>query len=517
MGHFARECRSLRNQESRPRNQYSSRRTVNVKDTSSKAMVEIDEEGFNWSYMADDEVPTNMALMGFSDSEVQNSKTCSNTCLKSFETLKTQYDNLRIEFNKSAFDLATYKKGVGFASYNVVAPPPIGLFAIPTIDLSNFGLEEFQHPEFKGQSSLRAATPVSAARSINTVAPKPLVNVAKPRQIALQKSHSLSRRPFYQQTTLKNINLNKKINTAKVNSVNTAKGNRVTSVVGKQGINVDKSSTCWVWRPKIKGDPQDTLKDTWIFDSGYSRHMTGHKSYLIDYQESDRRFVAFVSGSKGGKMTGKDFTYGLIWTNLYKEHHGKMYCLVVTDDYSKFSWVFFLAKKDETSGILKDFITGIENQSNHKVKIIRCDNKTEYKNYEMNKFCGIKGIKREFSNARTPQQNGVAERKNMTLIEAARAMLADSLLPIPFWAEAVNTACYVQNRVLVTKPHNKTPYELLIGRTHIISFMGPFGYPVTILNTLDHLGKFDGKANEGFLVGYSINSNVVPKRLDLLP
>ncbi|GKD06257.1 ribonuclease H-like domain-containing protein [Tanacetum coccineum] len=85
-------------------------------------------------------------------------------------------------------------------------------------------------------------------------------------------------------------------------------------------------------------------------------------------------------------------------------------------------------------------------------------------------------------------------------------MLADSLLPIPFWAKAINTACYVQNRVLVTKPHNKTPYELLIGRTPIISFMRPFGCPVTILNTLDHLGKFNGKAGEGFLVGYSINS-----------
>nr|GEY18535.1 ribonuclease H-like domain-containing protein [Tanacetum cinerariifolium] len=118
----------------------------------------------------------------------------------------------------------------------------------------------------------------------------------------------------------------------------------------------------------------------------------------------------------------------------------------------------------------------------------------------MNQFCEIKGIKKEFSNARTPQKNRVAKRKHRTLIEAARTMLADSLLPIPFWAEAVNTACYVQNRVLVTKPHNKTPYELLIGKTHIISFMRPFGCPVTILNTLDHLGKFDGKADEEFLV-----------------
>nr|GEY68259.1 hypothetical protein [Tanacetum cinerariifolium] len=119
----------------RPRNQDSSRKTVHVKDTSSKAMVVIDKAGFDWSYMADDVVPTNMALMAFSESKVQNSKTFSNTCLRSFKTLKTQYDNLRIEFNKSEFDLATYKRG---------------LFAHPSIDLSNSGLEEFQHPEFKG-------------------------------------------------------------------------------------------------------------------------------------------------------------------------------------------------------------------------------------------------------------------------------------------------------------------------------------------------------------------------------
>ncbi|GJX21732.1 putative ribonuclease H-like domain-containing protein [Tanacetum coccineum] len=85
-------------------------------------------------------------------------------------------------------------------------------------------------------------------------------------------------------------------------------------------------------------------------------------------------------------------------------------------------------------------------------------------------------------------------------------MLADSKLPTTFWAEAVNTACYVQNRVLVIKPHNKTPYELFLGRKPALSFMRPFGCPVTILNTLDHLGKFDGKSDDGFFVGYSINS-----------
>nr|GEV23100.1 ribonuclease H-like domain-containing protein [Tanacetum cinerariifolium] len=121
-------------------------------------------------------------------------------------------------------------------------------------------------------------------------------------------------------------------------------------------------------------------------------------------------------------------------------------------------------------------------------------------------FCGIKGIKREFNVPRTPQQNGIAERKNRTLFEAARTMLAYLLLPIPFWAEAVNTACYVQNRVLVTKPYNKNPYELLHARTPSFGFMRPFGCHVTILNTLDSLGKFDGKVDEGFLIGYSISS-----------
>ncbi|GJR49305.1 uncharacterized mitochondrial protein-like protein [Tanacetum coccineum] len=117
----------------------------------------------------------------------------------------------------------------------------------------------------------------------------------------------------------------------------------------------------------------------------------------------------------------------------------------------------------------------------------------------------MKGIKREFSVASTPQQNGVVERKNRTLIEAARTMLADSKLPTTFWVEAVNTACYVQNRVLVIKPYNKTPYELFLGRNPALSFMRPFGCPVTIFNTIDHIGKFDGKADEGFFVGFSTN------------
>ncbi|GKE03563.1 putative ribonuclease H-like domain-containing protein, partial [Tanacetum coccineum] len=196
----------------------------------------------------------------------------------------------------------------------------------------------------------------------------------------------------------------------------------------------------------------------------------------------------------------------------------KYYSLVVTDDFSRFTWVFFLGTKDETYGILKDFMTFIENQLTIKVKAIRCDNGIEFKNSKLIELCGSKGIRRDYSNARTPQQNGVAERKNRTLIEAARTMLADSKLPTMFWTEAVSTACYVLNRVLVTKPHNKTPYELVSGKVPNISHLKPFGCLVTILNTSDHLGKFEGKADEGFIVGVKVPAGryVVPTGKDIV-
>ncbi|GJV71985.1 putative ribonuclease H-like domain-containing protein [Tanacetum coccineum] len=167
-----------------------------------------------------------------------------------------------------------------------------------------------------------------------------------------------------------------------------------------------------------------------------------------------------------------------------------------------------------------DFINLVENQLNKKVKTIRCDNGTEFKNAHIIELCGSKRIKRDYSNARIPQQIGVAERKNRTLIEAPRTMLADSKLPTMFWTEAVRTACYVLNRVLVTSPHNKTPYALLSGNIPSVSHFKPFGCHVTILNTSDHLGKFDGKADEGYIVGYSASNkayrvyNVPNKRVE---
>ncbi|GJX92458.1 ribonuclease H-like domain-containing protein [Tanacetum coccineum] len=120
LGHFARECRNPKSQENRSRNQDSSRRTVNVEEASPKAMLAIDGTGFDWSYMAQEEASTNFALMAFSDSEVQNNKTCSKTCLKNYEDLKTQYDKLRVEFRKSESDLSNYKRGLASVEERLV-------------------------------------------------------------------------------------------------------------------------------------------------------------------------------------------------------------------------------------------------------------------------------------------------------------------------------------------------------------------------------------------------------------
>ncbi|KAM0050261.1 putative RNA-directed DNA polymerase [Helianthus debilis subsp. tardiflorus] len=184
----------------------------------------------------------------------------------------------------------------------------------------------------------------------------------------------------------------------------------------------------------------------------------------------------------------------------HKSIWGDQYCLVITDDYSRFSWVAFMAHKSETFGIIKNLIVQIENLYKLKVRRIRSDNGTEFKNHAMTEFCTEKGILHEFSAAYTLQQNGVAERKNRTLIETARTMLVESQLPIPFWTEAVASACYTLNRVLTVKRHNKTCFELLNKRKPDLSYLEPFGAPRTMI---DPNGKFGAKAIEGYFLGYA--------------
>ncbi|GJZ24113.1 putative ribonuclease H-like domain-containing protein [Tanacetum coccineum] len=653
LGHFARECRAPRSKEGQFINKDNTRKQGNNEDTSSKAMLAINSVGFDWSDMAKEQVQTNMALMGFSDSEASKDLD---------QLLGSQITD------KS-------KKGLGYSA--VPLPHPLIYNRPKKLDLSYSGLDEFKEPEFKGyghENSKEESNAVCDKESDNsnenydeslincdnhqrrglvsrnnynmvdakTTHPSVLRNMS-PKAVLLKTGLT----PLNTQTTLIRRSVhatNRHYYTRRLKAVNTARSyTRQVNDVRVKRVNAIKSSTCWVWRPtKPNGASLAFKRHNYIDARGRSnrcsRHMTGNIAYLSDFKEIDGGYVAFGGGAYGGRITGKgtlktnsldfediyfvnelkfnpfnlhdenqillkiprkDNMYSFDMKNIVpkesltcliekatldesmlwhrrlghinfkninklvkdnlvrglptkhfendqtciaclkgKQHRAsckskvlnpitkplfmlhmylfgptfvsslmhKKYCLVVTDDYSRFTWVFFLTTKDETNEILKNFIKEIENLVDKKVKIIRSNNGTEFKNKVMDDFCREKGIKREYSVARTPQQNGVAERRNRTLIEAARTMLADSKLPTTFWAEAVSTACYVHNRVLVVKPHNKTPYELFRGFKPALSFMRPFGCHVTILNTLDSLGKFDGKSDEGFFVGYSLSS-----------
>ncbi|GJT23692.1 putative ribonuclease H-like domain-containing protein [Tanacetum coccineum] len=480
---------------------------------------------------------------------------------------------------------------------------------------------------------------VNTARTVSTATSKQTVNHPRPINNTFKRGYSQSSRPFNRYFANKNSISKTNVNTVSVKHT-TARDRAVVRNKGK-GANVVKTSVCWVWKAK-NSSASTTFKKFYYIDArGRSKHITGNKCYLNEYEDYDGGLVSFGDGK--GRISGKgkikigtlDFedvyfckelkynmfsvsqicdkknnvlftdTECLVLSSDFKlldesqvllkvtrkdniyivdlksvVPTGDLTCLIAKATIDEFNtWhrrlryinfktlnklvkanlvkglpskifendhscvacqkgkqhkasyktklvnsiskplhmlhmdlfgptnVKSLMKKSYCLVVTDDF--KIENQLDHKVKVIRSDNGTEFKNSIMNQFCEIKGIKREFSVARTPQQNGVAERKNRTLIEAARTMLVDSKLPTTFWAEAVNTACYVLNRVLVIKPHNKTPYELIRGRPPLIDFMKPFGCPVTILNTRDHLGKFEGKADEGYFVGYSVVSKAM--------
>ncbi|GJU65417.1 putative ribonuclease H-like domain-containing protein [Tanacetum coccineum] len=151
---------------------------------------------------------------------------------------------------------------------------------------------------------------LNTARPVNTVQPRTAVNNAGPMKNVINNAYSAARRPLNKITSANNSNFTKKVNTVKGTRVNTARSKAVLSAVKGNKGNVVKASTCWVWRPKHKvldhGNPYQDLKDKGVIDNGCSRHMTGNKSYLTDYEEIDEGFVAFGGNSKGGKITGKD-------------------------------------------------------------------------------------------------------------------------------------------------------------------------------------------------------------------
>nr|GEU71947.1 retrovirus-related Pol polyprotein from transposon TNT 1-94 [Tanacetum cinerariifolium] len=179
------------------------------------------------------------------------------------------------------------------------------------------------------------------------------------------------------------------------------------------------------------------------------------------------------------------------------------YTLVIVDEYSRYIWVYILRKKSQAPEMIMSFVRIVDNQINVKVKQIKTDNGTEFRNHELEIFCNEKGISQNFSSPYTLEQNGVAERKNKTLIEAARTMLNGSVLSKHLWTEAAKIACYTQNRSIIVKRHDKTPYEIFRERIPDLSYFHVFGCLVFIHNHKDYLGKFYDKADDGYFLGYS--------------
>ncbi|GJZ94769.1 putative ribonuclease H-like domain-containing protein [Tanacetum coccineum] len=436
-------------------------------------MLSIDGVGFDWSDMAEEQVQTNIALMAFSDSEVYNDKSCSKTCLKNYETLKKQCDDLIIKLNETEFKAATYKRGletikeqlvtfrknkvlfgeeiavlkreVGYKDYelgvlktefekvkqekegidfkiakfnnasksldkllesqitdkskkglgyHVIAPPhPLSLNAPTKLDLSYSGLDEFKDPEFNMHEQVSEDEISSVESSPNVVketifhtAEKITKSNGKPEKLEWSEVQSTRKKRMM---TGNNYNRVDYDYYAKSAHPNTHRNMTLRAVLLKSGlkplstvrpVNTVRPIVVNTARPytapvntvkENKGKPQ--LNDKGFVDSGCSRHMTGNIAYLSDFKEFDGGYVTFGGGAYGGRISRK----GTLKTdNLNFEDGSNTESLACP----RFTWVFFLTTKDETSEILKNFIKEIENLVDKKVKIIRCDNGTEFKN-----------------------------------------------------------------------------------------------------------------------------------------
>ncbi|GJV38610.1 retrovirus-related pol polyprotein from transposon TNT 1-94 [Tanacetum coccineum] len=186
--------------------------------------------------------------------------------------------------------------------------------------------------------------------------------------------------------------------------------------------------------------------------------------------------------------------------------NGKKYILVIVDDYSRYTWTLFLRSKDETPEVLKDFLTMIQRNLQAQVISVRTDRGTEFLNKTLHAYFKEEGIEHQTSTPRTPEQNGVVERRNRTLVEAARTMLSASKLPLSFWAEAVATACYTQNRSIIISTYGKTAYHIINDRKPSIKHLHIFGCICYITRDGENLDKMKEKGDPCVMVGYSTQS-----------
>ena len=186
---------------------------------------------------------------------------------------------------------------------------------------------------------------------------------------------------------------------------------------------------------------------------------------------------------------------------------GGNYFALVLDDYSRFTWTFFISSKSDTFQFFRKFAKIVQNEKDLKIKSIRSDHGGEFQNESFEKFCEHHDIYHNFSAPRTPQQNGVLERKNRSLEELVRTMLNDNSLPKYFWVDAISIAYHMLNRVLIKPVLKLTPYEIFKGRKPNVFYFKAFGCKCFILNNgKSNLGKFDPKADEDIFLGYSLTS-----------
>ncbi|GJZ83626.1 putative ribonuclease H-like domain-containing protein [Tanacetum coccineum] len=533
-----RECRAPRSKEGRFRNQDNTSKQVNNEDTSSKAMLAIDGIGFDWSDMPEEQIQTNMALMAFSDSENEVLFSEEVVVLKrevackdyEINVLKSEFEKVKQEKEGIEFKIEKFDK----ASKDLEKLPK-------KLDLSYNGLDEFKEPEFKGYSfenSKKESNIVCDQKSDDSKenSNDSLVKeqVSKDTSSFVESTHNVDKETVFpvgkpQQDDIgfvdSGCSRHMTGNIAYLSDFKEIDGGYVTFRGGAHGGRISGKGT-------LKTNSLE-FKDVYFvndlkFNIFSVSHMCDKKNYVL-FTDTECLILSpnFKLLDKSQillKIPRKDNMYSFDMKNIVPKE--SLTCLVTkaTSEESmlwhrrlghiNFKNIYKLVK-DNLSKVLNPITkplfmlhmdlfgpTFVSSLMHKKYCLVvtddysRCDNGIGFKNKVMDDFCKEKGIKREYSVARTPQQNGIAERRNGTLIEAARTMLADSKLPTTFWAKVVSTAFYVQNRVLVVKPHNKTPYELFRGFKPALNFMRPFGCHVTILNTLDSLGKFDGKSDE---------------------
>nr|GEY80180.1 retrovirus-related Pol polyprotein from transposon TNT 1-94 [Tanacetum cinerariifolium] len=269
------------------------------------------------------------------------------------------------------------------------------------------------------------------------------------------------------------------------------------------------STKSWLWHQRLSHLNFDTIYDLAKNDlvSGLPKFKY-HKEHLCPLCEQGKSKRA---SHPPKPVPNSRQRLHLLHMDLYgpmriASINGKRYVLVIVDDYSYYTWVHFLRSKDETPEVIKTFLKRITVHLQSPVIIIRTDNGIEFKNQVLKEYFDSVGISHQMSSVRTPQQNKVVERINRTLIEAARTMLIFSRAPLFLWAEAIATVCFTQNRSIIHRRFNKTPYELINGRKPDSSFLHVFEALCYPKNDRDDIGKLGAKCDIGFFIGYSTDS-----------